>query len=263
MRMVIAILMTETPENEGIYSGFARGYDLVMKDVDYPLWAQYVLDLLEHYQINGRRILNLACGTGSTEAVWAKAGYKVTGIDQSATMIEEAIRKNPDLPHTTFQVGDMRTLDLHEEYDFVFCLYDSLNYLTHPRDVQSCFEGVARHLRSGGGFIFDVATEANILENFTNTTYSENFEDFAYIWENEYNIKTKICRSDFYFFLRMAGEQVFTRSHEVHYQRIYTNRELLRWLREAGFEFLGSYDGFTWNAPEAASERIHFVARKK
>ncbi len=255
--------MTEFPENEGIYSGFARGYDLVMKDVDYSLWAQYVLDLLAHYQIKGRRILNLACGTGSTEAVWSSAGYRVTGIDQSAKMIEEAIRKNANLPRISFHVGDMRHLELNEEFDFVFCLYDSLNYLTHPRDVQACFRVAADHLRSGGGFIFDVATETNILENFTNTTYAENFENFAYIWENEYNIKTKICRSDFYFFIQTVGEAAFIRSHEVHFQRIYTNRELLKWLREAGFEFLGSYDGFTWNPPCASSERIHFVARKK
>ncbi len=261
--MVIVISMTENPQNEGIYSGFARGYDLVMKDVDYPLWAQYVLDLLEHYQIHGRKILNLACGTGSTEEVWSRAGYKVTGVDQSATMIEEAIRKNAGLPRVNFQVGDMRALELNEEFDFVFCLYDSLNYLTHPRDVQACFRGIADHLRPGGGFIFDVATEANILDNFTNTTYAENFEDFAYIWENEYNIKTKICRSDFYFFIRTAGEAVFTRAHEVHYQRIYTNRELLKWLREAGFEFLASFDGFTWDPPRPSSERIHFVAKKK
>ena len=255
--------MTEVPKNEGIYSGFARGYDLVMKDVDYPRWAQYVLDLVDRYRIHGRKILNLACGTGSTEAVWSSAGYQVTGIDQSESMIAEALRKNASKPRLRFLVGDMRVLNLGQEFDFVFCLYDSLNYLTHPRDVRDCFQCAANHLRPGGAFIFDVATESNILQNFTNTTYAENFEDFAYIWENEYSIHTKVCRSDFYFFYRGAGASTFTRSHEIHYQRIYTNRELLKWLKESGFEFLGSFDGFTLDPPLPSSERVHYVARKK
>ncbi|MBK7496454.1 MAG: Trans-aconitate 2-methyltransferase [bacterium] len=254
--------MSEAPVNEGIYTGFAPGYDLVMKDVDYTAWAAYILDLLAHYSLKGKRILNLACGTGTTEMEWLTAGYQIVGIDQSEQMIQAAIRKNPPHKHLRFAVGDMRDIHLDETFDHVCCLYDSLNYLTRPADVISCFQAVAAHLEPGGAFIFDVATECNILENFTNITYAENFDDFAYIWENEYNIRTKICRSDFFFFSREPDGEAFRRSHETHFQRIYTTREILRWLKDTGFEHLGSFDGFTLNPPSPQSERIHFVARR-
>lgn len=254
--------MSKTPINEGIYSGFASGYDLVMRDVDYNAWALYILDLLNHYSLKGNSILNLACGTGTTEPVWAAAGYKIVGIDQSEQMIDAAIRKNPDQKNLRFEVGDMRDIHIDGTFDHVCCLYDSLNYLTRPADVLSCFQAVAAHLKPGGAFIFDVATECNILENFTNITYAENFNEFAYIWENEYNIKTKICQSDFFFFSREPGQETFQRSHEVHYQRIYSTREILGWLKSSGFEHLGSFDGFTLNPPKPQSERIHFVARR-
>jgi SAM-dependent methyltransferase len=256
--------MIDGTENKDIYTGFAEGYDRVMRDVDFTAWAHHILELVQDHNFDiGRRVLNLACGTGNTESDWAEEGYEVTGIDQSSEMIALAERKtDPDLG-VRYLVGDMRTIDLGEEFDLVCCLYDSLNYLTEPEDVQAFFERAAAHLVKGGCFIFDVATEANILDNFTSTTYTENTPDFAYIWENEYNLRSKICRSDFAFFYRDKETGLFTRRTETHYQRMYTTRDLTRWVKEAGFKLLGVYDGFTTNRPTSKSDRIHFVARKR
>lgn len=246
-------------ENEGIYTGFAKGYDAVMRDVDFEEWALHILRLRRQHGLKGNRILNLACGTGVMESTWASKKLSVHGIDQSREMIEQARRKNSDLAGVTFDVGDMRELDLGERFDLITCLYDSLNYLTDPEDVQRCFARVKAHLAPAGGFIFDVATEANILDNFTSTTYAENLDDFAYIWENSYNLKTKICRSDFAFFDRDPETDQFVRRMETHYQRMYTSRELTRWLRAAGLEVLAAYDGISFEPPHSGSDRIHFV----
>lgn len=254
--------MSEGAENQGIYTGFARGYDRVMRDVDYPRWANYILTLIRDFRFTGKKLLNLACGTGNMEMHWAAKGFQITGMDGSEEMVERARAKLPRAAKVRFEVGDMRTFELPETFDLVLCLYDSLNYLTRARDVQDCFRRVHAHLGKGGGFIFDVATETNILENFTQSTYAENFEDFAYIWDNEYNLRTKICRSDFHFFYRVDNSSGFQRFSETHYQKIYATRDLLRWLEEAGFECLAAYDGITRNAPDTAADRIHFVGRK-
>lgn len=255
--------MNDKPDNKDIYTGFARGYDRVMEDVDYEGWARYILRVLKAHRLKAARILNLACGTGNAEAPWAQAGYSIVGIDQSQEMINIARTKNPPQADIQYLVGDMRSIELGEEFDLIVCLYDSLNYLTCEEDVRLCFESVAAHLRKGGAFVFDIATEKNILENFTNITYAENFDDFAYIWENEYNLRTKICKSDFHFFYRDNGSASrFERFSETHYQRIYSSRELIRWLRDSGLIHLGSYDGFTTDPPTAKSERVHFLAQK-
>ncbi|MCG3196881.1 MAG: methyltransferase domain-containing protein [Candidatus Omnitrophica bacterium] len=254
--------MSEGPENQGIYTGFARGYDRVMRDVDYPKWAQHILSLIRDFRFAGKRLLNLACGTGNMEVYWAAKGFQVTGIDRSEEMVEMARAKLPRGCRVRFGIGDMRTFDLGETFDLALCLYDSLNYLTRAREVQDCFRRVHSHLKAGGGFIFDVATETNILENFTQSTYAENFEDFAYIWDNEYNMRTKICRSDFHFFYRVGRSSRFERFSETHYQKIYATRDLIRWLEDAGFECLAVYDGISRDYPDTAAERIHFVARR-
>jgi SAM-dependent methyltransferase len=254
--------LTRNPENQGIYTGFARGYDRIMEDVDFDAWAVHILELAEVHHLPTREILNLACGTGAAEPAWKRSGCVVTGVDQSEEMISIAREKNGDPEGERFLVGDMRRIQLGREFDLVCCLYDSLNYLTEPEDVLDCFSVAYDHLYPGGGFIFDVATEANILDNFSSTTYAENKEDFAYIWDNEYNLRTKICRSDFAFFYLDPRTGQFVRRCETHYQRMYTTRELSRWVKQAGLQLLGSYDGFTRRPPGSKSDRIHFVARK-
>jgi len=252
--------MKKKIKNEDIYSGFAKGYDLVMRDVDFEEWARHILRLAQRHKFRGKRILNLACGTGVMEPTWTAKGFEVLGIDQSAEMIEEARRKNSHLGKVRFEVGDMREFDLGERFDLITCLYDSLNYLTDPAEVKSFLGCVKRHLEPEGGFIFDVATESNILENFTSTTYAENLEEFAYIWENGYNLKTKICTSDFAFFHRNPKTGEFIRRMETHYQRMYTTREITSWLGAGGFHSLALYDGVTLETVHSGSDRIHFVA---
>ena len=251
--------MKQEEKNKGIYTGFAKGYDLVMRDVDFEEWALHILRLRDRHHFSGNRLLNLACGTGVMEPTWAEQGLSVLGIDQSEEMIREALRKTERFEDVEFRVGDMRNFNLKQRFDLITCLYDSLNYLTEPSDVQLFFDCVKAHLQPGGAFIFDVATEANILENFTSTTYAENLEDFAYIWENGYNLKTKICQSDFAFFHRDPQTGLFERRTETHYQRMYTTRDLTRWLRKSGLSVIASYDGVTLEPIHSGSDRIHFV----
>ncbi len=251
--------MKENFKNEGIYTGFAQGYDLVMRDVDFEEWALHILRLRDRHGFKGNRILNLACGTGVMEPTWLSKGLEVVGIDQSEEMVEEARRKNSMYPTLDFRVGDMRDFDLEDRFEMITCLYDSLNYLTEPGDVQRLFECVKSHLSREGVFVFDVATETNILENFTSTTYAENLKEFAYIWENGYNIKTKICQSDFAFFHRDPKTGKFERRTETHYQRMYTTRNLTQWLRKQGLRSVATYDGVTLEPAHSGSDRIHFV----
>jgi len=254
--------MRSVPQNKDIYTSFARGYDVVMRDVDFPQWSEHVLRLIDHFEFNGKRLLNVACGTGNMEMTWAAAGYSIASVDRSLEMLEIARIKIPKSAAVELIQSDMTTLDLGEKFDLATCLYDSVNYLTNANDVRKFFHCAASHLATGGGFIFDVATEANILENFSQTTYAENFEDFAYIWDNEYNIRTKICKSDFHFFYKDPEDGSFRRQTEVHYQKIYTTRDLSKWLKQAGFEVLGVFDGFNFDSAGSSCDRIHFIARK-
>jgi SAM-dependent methyltransferase len=57
-------------------------------------------------------------------------------------------------------VADARDLPLLGEFDLVTCIGDALNYLLSEEELGKAFEGVARNLRPGGLFAFDLNTLA-------------------------------------------------------------------------------------------------------
>ncbi|MBI1389317.1 MAG: methyltransferase domain-containing protein [bacterium] len=255
--------MTETSENE-IYSAFAGIYDDVMRDVDYDSWAEHIIRLAKKFKINVTSVLEIACGTGVMTANLAERGYRVTGVDISPGMLAIArkrlteTRVKAQLLHGS--MDDLAALRLEPGYDLAICLYDSLNYLLDETSVARAFEDVFALLRPGGGYIFDVTTEYNLMHNFAGYTFAENFEDASYIWENEYDIVNKICASKVSIFKR--GDRGYEKFVEVHRQRVYPNSWLKDRLQDAGFEMLGTFFNMTEKPVSAKCERIHFVCRK-
>src|ERR1051326_6843388 len=88
-------------------------YDLLMHDVPYGAWIEYLRGLLALYNARPRRILDLACGTGNVTERLCAEGYTVVGVDLAADMIAEARRKAEEkgLPIRYF-VQDAAKLDL-------------------------------------------------------------------------------------------------------------------------------------------------------
>lgn len=242
---------------------FARVYDVVMRDVNYPAWSAHILNLCEAYDLPCETVLHLACGTGSLDGLLAGHGLRITGVDQSEAMIEEARDKARIGGYRVeYLVAPMQSVSLDRQFDLVLCLYDSLNYITAPEQVQEAFRCAFEHTRPGGAYIFDVTTEHNIIHNFANYTFAEDFPDFAYIWENDYVLKSKTCRSRLTIFLREGDAGQYRKYVEDHVQCIYPTRTLQSWLKEAGFRLCGIHDGLTMDTPNSRSERIHFVCRR-
>ncbi len=244
-----------------MYDKFARIYDRVMRGVDYPTWAEYILNLAAKFGFNSRRLCDLACGSGTLALLLAAKGCQVVGVDRSSTMLREAERKarRAKASGLCWKEADMTDFQLGERFELVTCLYDSLNYLLSEQDVARCLEQVREHLEPSGGFIFDITTEYNIVANFADYTFAENFDDFSYIWENKYNVLEKIIVSDVTIFQK-EGDR-FYKFVETHRQRIYPTDTVEELVRQAGFEILGTFDGFTLNAPGPKVERVHFVCK--
>lgn len=260
--------MTSLPESSATQyaaytHAFAEIYDVVMRDVNYPGWAQHILNLCETYDLPHRNLLNMACGTGNLDALLAPHGIQITGIDASAPMLERARFKarlgGYDAEYT---VGFMEEISLGRQFDLVLCLYDSLNYILDDVRVQAAFARAFEHTKPGGGYIFDITTPHNIIHNFANYTYAEDFGDYAYIWLNDYDMRARVCKSDLTIFLKDEATDLFRRYKEMHVQRMYEVPTLSRWVKQAGFRLRGTHDGLTLDPPSGRSERIHFVCQR-
>jgi SAM-dependent methyltransferase len=100
---------------------------------------------------------DLACGTGTTALALAAKGIKMFAVDLSPAMCRIARRKarRARLPLGVLR-ADMRSFRLPEPVDLVLCEFDALNHVPRKADLARVARAVARALRPGGYFYFDV-----------------------------------------------------------------------------------------------------------
>lgn len=140
------------------YDALAPGYDVLTGQHDHDAWTENLLECARAAGLHGRRLLDVACGTGNTLVPMVARGYHATGVDVSPAMLAEAERKLP--PDVRLAVGDMRALPTLGEYDLVWSLGDSCNYLQTSDELVRAFEGFRRNLAPDGVVVIDVNTLA-------------------------------------------------------------------------------------------------------
>jgi trans-aconitate 2-methyltransferase len=105
----------------------------------------------------GERILDLGCGTGQLTSEVAQCGAAMVGVDSSPEMIAGARENFPDLH---FELADATALPYQGEFDAVI----SNAALHWIRDQRSAIASVARALKPGGRFVFEMGGHQNLRE---------------------------------------------------------------------------------------------------
>jgi SAM-dependent methyltransferase len=105
----------------------------------------------------GRRVLELACGSGRFTVPLAASGALVTGGDLSATMLERARAAVLDASVSAdFIQLDMRDFALDRQFDAIVITANSLMHLHTSADFARAFSAIRQHLAPGGRLVFDV-----------------------------------------------------------------------------------------------------------
>lgn len=97
------------------------------------------------------KYLDFACGTGRITSLVAPLARESYGVDVSASMISEAVRKSPQ---TRFCVQDLTSSSLDDQ-DFELATAFRFFGNAQPELRQSVMKAVARHLSPGGYFVFN------------------------------------------------------------------------------------------------------------
>jgi SAM-dependent methyltransferase len=152
------------------YNHFSRFYDLVMGDRSRA--AKFTRSLIAHHKPTTKTVLEIACGTGAILGFLADR-YDVTGLDRSRPMLALARQK---LPHIRFVHQDMTSFHIAKRFDAIVCVFDSLNHLLRFGEWQQTFRQVARHLETGGLFVFDVNTSGKLQRLADGPAWTRQFE---------------------------------------------------------------------------------------
>ena len=112
------------------------------------------------------RVLDLACGEGRYARALAATGYRVTGVDVSHPLLEDARRRSPMLPGTpTYLKRDMRDLPFFEQFEGAVSLFTSFGYFDDAGGDLEVLDAVHRALVPGGRFLIDFLNEPQVRAN--------------------------------------------------------------------------------------------------
>ncbi len=146
-----------TAEPRALYDSFvADYYDYFLAGFGRRDEEFYLAEARAH----GGPVLELGCGTGRILVPLARAGLQITGLDNSARMLDRCrakleaepveVRRRVKLVH-----ADMTAFDLGEPFRLVIIPFRPFQHLLEVEQQMRCLHGVARHLAPGGKLILD------------------------------------------------------------------------------------------------------------
>ena len=182
------------------------------------------------------------------------------GFEFSFDMVKIANQtKKSRAQQISFYQGDMIFFYLKRKFNVVVCLYDSINYLTDFNVWRQLFDRVSNILKEKGLFVFDICTEKNSVKYFNNYSEKKGGIDYEYLRESSYDRKKHIHENKFTIsFGKESNEYV-----EIHRQKIFYLKEILKFIRSTKFRLLGYFDDFSFKHASEESLRVHFVLQKK
>ncbi len=200
---------------------------------------------------SGDRVLDVACGNGRHSRALASHGFLVTGIDNAATRISEALAESKGNPE--YLVHDMRLSIPGDPWSAAFNLFTSFGYFTDEKDNETVLKNVRRALVAGGYFVLDYINPEPAIRNLVPEEYKNSRGiDFGIKRFVKSGFIIKEITVDNGNELRIFEERV----------RAYSFIELSSLIRSSGFEILenwGDYGGGKF--AEDDSSRMIFIAR--
>jgi SAM-dependent methyltransferase len=210
---------------------------------DYALKsAPEILNILKHHQIRSGLIVDLGCGSGLSAEILHQSGYQVLGIDISEAMVAIAQAR---IPAAEFRVASLFTAEI-PPCRAVISIGECLSYAFDANSdevLEALFQRIYRVLSPGGVFIFDVVVPGHVAPGEIGRNFTEGQDWIVLVEKQEDPTQQLLTRR--IITLRQI-EDLYRRTDEVHYQRLFNMENLAKTLRQNGFhvDIIDRYGAF-------------------
>lgn len=247
-------------ESQSYTSSFASIYDDVMKRVPYYYWYKYLKHLLSYYDRNPVKILELACGTGNMVKYFAEEADVIYGVDKSEDMLSIAKNKLNFFDNIKLFNTDMAVKNQYGDFDFIYSIFDSFNYILDYDKLVKVFENAYYNLNYDGIFIFDMNTIYRLMDLNEGTNKIKG-DDYTCYWRDIVDKKNKKWIVELNIYMDVEGD--IKSFSEKHIETSYPIKKIREGLLKSGFTHVDYYRSFTFRKGKSKNNRIHFVALKQ
>ncbi|HEX7057237.1 MAG TPA: class I SAM-dependent methyltransferase [Bacilli bacterium] len=234
---------------------FGKDYLLVYKHRDFQGAANEVLAMSKWLRLPaGAQVLDLCCGMGRHSLSLAALGYRVTGVDLSEVLLNEA-KKLDTSGEVVWKRGDMRHVPLSGGFDAVVNLFTSFGYFANDQENIAVIAEIARMLKPGGKFIIDYLNPGTVVKNLQPRTIRQ--EGAATIEETRWIENGCVCKK-----IVLSEPETVPRTYNEQV-KLYDQEWFLAAISAAGLfveQIYGGYDGSAYR--EEQSRRMIFVGGK-
>jgi len=227
--------MTRLPKDVNRYRYLAKYYDQVFGFA--ASWSEPARRaIVEPLLPEVASACDLCCGTGTTAVALARRGIRTFAVDLSPGMCRAAREKAVEVRVLR---SDMRTFRLPGRVDLVTCEFDALNHVPEEEDLAAVARSVARALRPGGHFYFDLNNSPAFRRLWPGTWFVDT-PGVAMVMHGGYDRERDRAWSAVEWFI--CEGSLWRRRTEKVREVCWTAAEVRTTLREAGFDRIRAWD---------------------
>ena len=202
-------------------------------------------------------ILDLCCGVGRHSLELTRRGFRVTGVDRTASYLKQAEKHAADDGlEIEFVREDMRRFVRDNAFDGAINLFTSFGYFEDQADDRQVLANVSRSLKSGGRFVLEMMGKEILARIFRGRDWQE-CEDGVLMLEERKVTKDWSWMENRWILIEGHTKHEFSISH-----RLYSAAELRGMLRECGFSDVIIYGDLAGAPYDHQAKRLIAVAQK-
>jgi SAM-dependent methyltransferase len=140
-------------ESEALWAKF---FPFMFAEAHFTAAVENVPKIVALTGVTGGSVLDLACGPGRYVVPFAQAGFRVTGVDRTRFLLDEARERATKAGVAVECVeADMREFVRPSAFDLVLNVYTSFGYFDDAAENRRVLENIFASLKPGGTFLFE------------------------------------------------------------------------------------------------------------